>query len=191
MRRSILTEKVARRGFHVTREYAIDPLEVLLVREVMRADPAALPAALTAPELAQRIDGKELRGHNLLPVLDGDQRLVGVITRSELAAWLEAVPGNGDGVELGDRVRREFVSAFPDETLRTVVYRMAATGLTRMLVVDRADPRQLLGTISLRDLLKARTRHLEEEQRRERVLPLHTVLPGWFRGPLNLLRPGE
>ncbi len=36
LRRSILTEKVARNGYHVCREYAIDPLEVLFVRDVMR-----------------------------------------------------------------------------------------------------------------------------------------------------------
>jgi chloride channel protein, CIC family len=38
LRRSVLTEKVARRGFHVTREYEIDPLEVLFAREVMRGE---------------------------------------------------------------------------------------------------------------------------------------------------------
>ncbi len=36
MRRSILTEKVSRRGFHVSREYGVDPLELLLVRDVMQ-----------------------------------------------------------------------------------------------------------------------------------------------------------
>src|SRR6185436_4032452 len=36
LRRSILTEKVSRRGFHLTREYSIDPLEILFVREVVR-----------------------------------------------------------------------------------------------------------------------------------------------------------
>ena len=44
LRRSILTEKVARRGYHLSREYAIDPLEILFVREVMRTSIAALPA---------------------------------------------------------------------------------------------------------------------------------------------------
>ena len=34
--RSILTEKVSRRGYHVSREYAVDPLEILSAREVMR-----------------------------------------------------------------------------------------------------------------------------------------------------------
>ena len=32
MRRSILTEKVSRRGFHLSREYTVDPMEVLFVR---------------------------------------------------------------------------------------------------------------------------------------------------------------
>jgi H+/Cl- antiporter ClcA len=36
MRRSILTEKVSRRGFHLSREYAIDPLEIIFAREVAR-----------------------------------------------------------------------------------------------------------------------------------------------------------
>ena len=35
LKRSILTEKIARRGYHVTREYEIDPLHALLVRDVM------------------------------------------------------------------------------------------------------------------------------------------------------------
>src|SRR5499426_436573 len=36
LRRSILTEKVARRGFHLSREYAVDPLEIIFAREVAR-----------------------------------------------------------------------------------------------------------------------------------------------------------
>jgi H+/Cl- antiporter ClcA len=35
LRRSVLTEKIARRGLHLTREYSVDPLEVLFVHEVM------------------------------------------------------------------------------------------------------------------------------------------------------------
>ena len=46
LRRSILTEKVARRGFHLSREYAVDPLEILFVREVMRSDIVVLPRML-------------------------------------------------------------------------------------------------------------------------------------------------
>src|SRR6185437_10900155 len=44
LRRSILTEKVSRRGYHLSREYAVDPLEILFVREVMRTNVVALSA---------------------------------------------------------------------------------------------------------------------------------------------------
>jgi hypothetical protein len=72
----------------------------------------------------------------------------------------------------------EPILAFPDEPLRVVVYRMAATGLTCFPVVSRGScPRELLGTISLTDLLKARALNLEAEQRRERVLPVRLCFP--------------
>jgi chloride channel protein, CIC family len=45
MPRSILTEKLSRRGYHLTREYGVDPLELVLVREVMSHLPADTPAA--------------------------------------------------------------------------------------------------------------------------------------------------
>jgi chloride channel protein, CIC family len=41
LRRSVLTEKVARRGVHINREYSVDPLEVLFVGDVMNDGAAA------------------------------------------------------------------------------------------------------------------------------------------------------
>jgi H+/Cl- antiporter ClcA len=38
LKRSILTEKISRRGYHLSREYSVDPLELLFVEEVMSAD---------------------------------------------------------------------------------------------------------------------------------------------------------
>jgi CIC family chloride channel protein len=65
------------------------------------------------------------------------------------------------------------VVAYQDEPLRLVVYRMAETGLTRFPVVNNERERKLVGMVALTDLLHARTRSLEEERRRERVLRIH------------------
>jgi hypothetical protein len=47
LKRSVLTEKIARRGYHLSREYDVDPLEMAFVADVMRVDKAALDGAPT------------------------------------------------------------------------------------------------------------------------------------------------
>ena len=48
-------------------------------------------------------------------------------------------------------------------------------------MVEPDDPAKLMGLISLDDLLKARIRRLQEEQRRERILPLRLAFPSGAR----------
>ena len=71
--------------------------------------------------------------------------------------------------------------AFPDESLRMVVHRMAETGLTEFPVVDRE--RRIVGMIGLGELLKARALNLDAEQRRERVFGTRVALPFGRRQP--------
>ena len=83
--RSILTEKVARRGFHLSREYAVDPLEILFVREVMRTNTLAIAADTPIETLRQALHGgPERHPQRLYPVSGADGALVGVVTRREL-----------------------------------------------------------------------------------------------------------
>ena len=177
LKRSILTEKVARRGFHLTREYATDPLEVLLVREAMRTKLVALPAEATIDDLRHvLVRAPAQRGQHLYPVVDREKRVKGVVTRKQLRKLTEWPAAEAS---LAD-VLREPVVAYPDEPLRAAVMRMAETGLTRFPVVDR-DNRQLSGMISLDDLLLARVRNLHEERQRERVLRLRLPFGGRAR----------
>jgi len=180
LKRSILTEKVARRGYHLSREYAVDPLEILFVREVMRPNIVAIPANTSVAELAHSLhDDQHSRRQRLYPVVDAERKLIGVVTRHELQDLLHQENG---GRQLAELIRRDPKVAYPDEPLRVVVYRMAETGLTRLPVVERGNGRKLAGLISLDDLLKARAHNLEAERRRERVLPLRLMLPaGWRR----------
>jgi CBS domain-containing protein len=165
LRRSILTEKVARRGFHLSREYATDPLEILFVREVMRTKLVALPAGATLAHLRDTLIREPAqRGQHLYPVVDDDRRLKGVITRKHLR---ELTLSPASSFSLGD-VLRDPVVARPNEPLRVVVSRMAETGFTRLPVIDGTG--ELVGMVSLHDLLMARVRNLNEERERERVL---------------------
>lgn len=174
--RSILTEKVARRGHHVSREYAIDPLEILRGREVMRPGALVLSAA-DSIEVARAAvaAAPEAGGQRLFPAVDVEGALVGAITRRDLLATGGELDEDRRRRPLGDILRGAVVTARPAEPLRAIVHRMAETGLTCLPVVD--GRRAVLGMITLRDMLKGRLRHLEEEHRRERVLSLGVRRP--------------
>ena len=110
-------------------------------------------------------------------MVNADGTLAGVLTRKDIRDRIDQEGNAALHRTLGEVARTNASDVYTDEPLRVVVYRMAETGFTRMPVVDRAS-RQFLGLISLDDLLKARTRHLEEERRRERTLKLRFFLPG-------------
>ncbi|HET8843723.1 MAG TPA: chloride channel protein [Ktedonobacteraceae bacterium] len=176
MRRSILTEKVSRRGYHLTREYAADPLEIIFVRDVMRTTFTAFSADMPAQELAAtltRVYGQH--GQHLYPVLSSTHQLVGVLTRRDLDEAVQLARQSGSdesSLDLGQIMRTNPIVCYPDEPLRVVVYRMAKNDLTRLPVVERDQPNKIAGMVSLNNLLKARARILQEEYSRERVLHL-------------------
>src|ERR1700736_1438663 len=95
MPRSILTEKLSRRGYHLTREYGVDPLEIVIVRDLMSPiSPHATSVEKTVlPEFFIYADGTcrsaaELmatEGIATLPVVDrSTQRIHGTITLHDL-----------------------------------------------------------------------------------------------------------
>ena len=175
LRRSILTEKISRRGL------SSDPRIFFRsagdsVRPRSHAHQRRRVAEnVQGAGLAHRISKEHHRGQILYPVVDQELRLTGVITGTSLKEFLNSTdtaphaPGQ-NGTFPSPAVTRNPVVAYPDEPLRAVVYRMAETGKTRFPVVDPADSHKLLGLISLNDLLHARVRALDEERKRERVL---------------------
>ncbi len=167
LKRSILTEKVARRGFHVVREYAVDPLEALLVHEVMRTDVLTVPGGEPLDSLRGLLDGSPRdRGQRLIPVLSGSGSMVGVVTVNDVY-----VRADGTGrTDAASAVRPVIEVAYADETLRSVADRMVARSIGALPVVERTDAGTVVGVITDFDLLRSRQRQLEEERKRERIL---------------------
>ncbi|MGA9060275.1 MAG: chloride channel protein [Terracidiphilus sp.] len=180
LKRSILTEKISRRGYHLSREYATDPLEILFAREAMRTNVIVLPGSGTLTEAWGMIGGDlRPRGQYLFPVVDAEKNLLGVVTRKDLMKHFEESKGETPGTRLVEIAVAEPVVAFVDEPLRVVVERMAETGLTRLPVLDPQSERRLAGMISLNDLLHARAQNLAEERVRQRALRIHMPFPRW------------
>ena len=189
LKRSILTEKVARRGFHVMREYAVDPLEALFVRDVMRTNVVSLEAARPLADLGAVLMDRQNDGQRLFPVVGPDRALVGVLGRREIGEALEA-PAD-PAVLVAALARERMIVTYPDDTLRQAADEMAGSQVGVMPVVDRQHPTTLLGLVSTYDLFRARTRLLEEERHRAHTLRLRFV-PGLRpRGAVAGPAPGQ
>jgi len=167
MKRSILTEKVARRGYDLFREYMVDPLERVRVGEIMTRDVMTIPGSTTVAELLDRHFGGS-RKHRGYPVVDDDGRLVGVLTGASLIDLPDTVVASTATAQ--DLVRTHPVVVDARESCRVAAERMATAGVGRLPVVAPDDPARVVGIVTRSDLLKPRLRHLDEEHRRERVL---------------------
>ncbi len=144
LRRSILTEKVARRGYHITREYSIDPLAVLRVRDVMDRDVPTIHATMKVTELLDRIARHDprLTRRQGLPIVDEAGQLVGIITRGDLLQALEQGT-KGNNTTVLDAGSRSLVVTYPDEILHEAVTKMLRNNIGRLPVVSRKDARPL------------------------------------------------
>ena len=166
LKRSILTEKVARRGLHVMREYAVDPLEATFVREVMDTEVLMVDPTHRLDELYRQLpESSPGRRQRLYPVVGADGRFVGVLPWSVIVA-----AGDRRGIRAAELARAPLAVAYPEETLKTVADKMAVFGVGILPVVRSDHPNRLEGLVSHAGLLVARRKLLEEEHRVERVL---------------------
>jgi H+/Cl- antiporter ClcA/CBS domain-containing protein len=163
MRRSILTEKIARRGRHILQEYTVDALEFLQAGQMMTRDPATLPGTMSLSDAVRFF--KEKAEHRSYPVVDCDGRLLGLVSRTDALRWqLEGPALEG---QLADALSdASILVAYPDTPCGTVADMMVDSGTGRVPIVDQKS-RRVIGIISRQDLLKVRT----TQKRGEKVRP--------------------
>ncbi|MBP1182319.1 chloride channel protein [Methylobacterium sp. PvR107] len=164
LKRSILTEKIARRGQHVTREYGIDPYDLARVEAVMTARVDTLAADLP---LADALTAIEDGAHHAYPVVDGVGRPVGLVSRSDALDWaLEERDGDAAEGTLGERVSDAGLAVIhPGDVVSHAIDVMLAAGQGRLPVTDPQSGR-LVGLLTRKDLLQVRATVVRAEAER-------------------------
>lgn len=171
MRRSILTERIARRGHHISREYSIDPFLQTRVEKVMAKPVHTLAASIPVKEVIgffRTAEGN--KRHKSYPVVDEDCRLVGMVSRKDVLHWMQGEID--ETATLGEMATSEdLVSAFTDDLAGQLADKMAMTDIGVVPILDRAT-QKVVGVVSLRDLIRVRAWRIREERERRRILRL-------------------
>ena len=165
--RSILTEKVARRGVHVAREYSVDPLEAIPGRAVMHTDLVMVPAWASVEEVARQTPERTSKHVGYTLVGEGGT-VGGFVTKEEIVPFLA---GGGDaGRPIAEIPSVPRVRLFPDHPSRVGARYLAEQDLQALPVVDPGDPGQFVGLFSRDSLFEARVVAMREEEERDRSL---------------------
>jgi chloride channel protein, CIC family len=162
MKRSILTEKVARRGYHVVREYSVSPLARFRVEDMMERDVPTIPADIYGADIVRRLllqDPVFGRRHSW-PLVDKSGALVGILTRGDLLQALNDAEDDLTILEIGNSSP---VVAYPDDQLEDALNLMLRMNVSHLPVVDRTQPTRLLGMLSRSSIATAYRSVLDEE----------------------------
>jgi H+/Cl- antiporter ClcA/CBS domain-containing protein len=160
MKRSILTEKIARRGRHILREYTVDALEFMQAGQLMTPDPRTLPGDMPLQDVARFF--AEEADHRSYPVVDAQGRLLGLVSRQDALEWRVAGRAEGRLADTLSDASTDF--AYADTPCGEVADMMVESGVGRVPIVDHRD-RRVVGIISRQDLLKVRAQQRSGEQR--------------------------
>jgi chloride channel protein, CIC family len=182
LRRSILTEKLARRGQHIVREYSVDLLELTRVGEVMDKElPVASPdtTVVQLSKMIARGDPAVASRQGTL-LVDKEGKLIGIVTRGDLVRALQRDPSGQMKVLAAGK--SELVVTYADELLHDALAKMLKCDIGRLPVVQREHPERVVGYLGRASILAARLRQHQEEETRERGALASVLIPSRANG---------
>lgn len=172
MKNTIYTEKVARRGFLVPTEYSADDLEQQSVKNAYTKDVVSLKSNQTIAGVRRWLVEKKIDSHHHgFPVLDENDKLLGVITYRDI---IEAkAPLDQSITRL---ITRPPAVVYEDSSLRVASDHMVLEGVGRLPVVSRDNPGKMIGIISRSDILSMHDKRLRETYKKMRNIRIKKSL---------------
>lgn len=157
---SIYTIKLKRRGIDVRAKRQVNLMQSILVEEAMTplSEMTTVRPGITVKELARLF---QATSHHGFVVLNENGELFGVVALSDLE---EALRTEQADTTVGDICTREVLTAFSDETLDDALRHFGALDVGRIPVVERRNPKRVLGVLRRGDIIQAYAQALGEKQ---------------------------
>lgn len=156
---SLYTRKLKEHGILTHRGRDMSLLRSLTVEEAMVSSSDTLRDDVGLAELLRALSGTQ---QSAIPLLDEGGKLSGIVSLTDVRGVLGHTDSLREAVKASDVASREVATAYLDEDLEMVLQRIEARAIECLAVVDRAEPRRLLGLISRKDILARYERSLRQ-----------------------------
>ncbi|NNL97903.1 MAG: CBS domain-containing protein [Acidimicrobiia bacterium] len=147
-RESVYTIPLVRDGIRLLRSSDVDLLDTVEVRDVMAVWNEVLYPEMTTREAVAQLD---VHRHHGLPVSDHEDRLVGILTLSDIGR----TGGASDELTVGEVMTVRPITVTPETPVSLALERMASLGVGRLPVVAEEDPHRLVGMFRRETAVKA------------------------------------
>lgn len=147
---SIYTLKLTRRGVRLHRGRDVDVLEAVFVGEVMEPNPPTVPETMSVAELRSYLFRSH---HHGVMVLDHAQKLIGVVSLQDVEQAMKTAGWEQKSVR--KIMTQQVVTVTPDMTIGAALRLLALRDVGRLPVVDKRDPKRLVGLIRRTDIARA------------------------------------
>lgn len=157
---SIYTLKLRRRGGFAHPKTEVSILDTILVMDAMTTQYTSVHPEMTVSKLVRLLRKNLIRS---CPVLDSDDRLVGIVTEYDIERAL--VDGHIQNSRVSEIMTTDLIHATPHETLRVVLRQIMGKDVHQIPVVDKENSQKLLGVLRRSEILWAYHELVDEHQR--------------------------
>lgn len=155
---SVYTFRLLKRGIDIHQLVQASPLKGVTVAQVMTQNYPTVQPTTSVNTLVERL---RQTGHHGFPVVDAKGELQGIVTLNDVASRLTD-NRNPEEVTVNEISTKSLVVAYPDQSLHEVLVQVGARELGRIPVVERDNPKRLLGVLRRPDVIRAYTRALAQ-----------------------------
>jgi CIC family chloride channel protein len=160
---SIYTLRLLRRDIDIRRLEETRPMREITVGKVMTRN---FPIVLPTMPISELVTKLRRTGHHGFPVVDKDGNLFGCVSISDVEAAMTMSKGYSKSVTVGDIATKSVIVAYSDEYLHDVLVKLGARDVGRIPVVDRSNPKHLIGVLRRHDIVHAYTKAMGRKPRR-------------------------
>ncbi len=153
---TIYTLKLVRRGVDVRHLEETSPLKEITVDKAMTRNFPSVPPTMPVTELVERL---RRSGHHGFPVVDEQGSFQGMVTLSDVEVAMSK--DDPASITVDDIASKAVIVAHPDQYLHDVLVRLGAGEVGRIPVVDRTNPKRLLGILRRHDIIRAYAKAVE------------------------------
>jgi len=157
---SIYTLKLSRRGITLKGGKDRTLLEGISVQEVMTTRWQALPQNMPLPQLFQFVEQSR---DNVFPVLNPKGELTGILTLQDIRAVVTKRVLE-DLVIVEDIISHIYPTVTMDENLASALSKFQIRDLEGLPVVDKHNPKKLLGILKRSDIISFYNKRLLEQE---------------------------